>query len=166
MKAMVAIVAVWAFATAASASESAVKVGNWEVITIQDPIDDSTRAVAILSGEGGSLAIKCDKPGQDSLYVQFISKRYLGNLRSSYSSRDFTYRIDTDAPVTEGWAYEKSSALQFNRKIAYPLLDRLATANKIAIRASTYDYSTVDASFDLDGVGEAISLTRSTCQSR
>lgn len=166
MKSLVAVVVVLASASAASANEKTVKVGNWDVITIQDPIDDSTRAVAILSGEGGSLAIKCDKPGQDSLYVQFVSKRYLGNLRSSYSSRDFTYRIDADAPVTEGWAYEKSSALQFNRKFVYPLLDRLASASKVAVRASTYDYSTVDASFDLDGVAEAIAQTRSTCQSR
>lgn len=140
-------------------------VGAWEIVTIVDPITDQGRAIGVLHVGRAFLAVKCDAPGRNSVYVHFGSPQYLGGRGASSDSRDLTYRFDQDEPVTARWTYSDSSAGLFDDRRAASFVQRLATAERVAVRASTYRYETVTEVFEIvqSDVQEVIRAVYATC---
>lgn len=128
-----------------------------------DPMTDRGRGIAATGSDGPSIVIKCDASGSYSdMYVQFTSASYLGEGRS-YGRRDLMYRFDGDAPVSETWTYDRSTAILTGKPLVEAFVRRLETARKVAVRASTYDYETVDAVIDVEGGREAIERAYRAC---
>ncbi len=133
---------------------------NWIDLSKIDPITDDRRGIAYVKAEDGesSLVLKCDEAGAGSVYVNVISRDYLGEGRSR--SRKLIYRFDAEPPVEDSWLYDKSYALNL---APASFVTSLRNAEKVAIRATTYDFGTVDMTFNVSGAAEAIDLVYSAC---
>lgn len=139
--------------------------GAWTVEVQKDPITDTVKAIASLPGEAGSLIIKCDAPGPGSLYVRFVSNGYLGGYAGGQRFDALTYRVDEDVPVTSEWVYYKSIVTAVHEERRAALIQRLKTAKRFSLRATTFENEVVNASFELSSVAQAISATDEVCKS-
>lgn len=130
---MIAIVAALLMTASAAPSpdEREEKVGDWTMISITDPITDEGRMVAVIRGEGGTLGIKCDAPGRDSVYIHWISDDYFGG---DFQRRKMTVRFDQDAPFDDRWAYETDNAIQTWDREAMSFARRIVTAQRVVLR--------------------------------
>lgn len=137
-------------------------VGAWKLISITDPISDEGRMVAALQADGGMLAVKCDEPGPNSVYIHWISKDYFGG---DYDRRRMTIRFDQDAPTTEQWAYDGRSAIQTADREAMAFARRLRSASRVVLRGSDYRGSEHTAVFELTPADTERALARvfATC---
>lgn len=132
-------------------------VGAWKLTSIVDPITDQGRMIATVEAAGGLLAIKCDDPGRDSVYVHWISTEYLGG---NYDRRRTTLRFDQDAPTTETWTYNGRSAVQTGNREAVAFARRLRTANRVVLRGSDYEGRERTAVFELAPADTEIAMQR------
>jgi hypothetical protein len=129
---------------------------------------DKVRARAFVRGTDGSLlGVKCDEPGPDSLYVQFISPKYLGGGGGSGAFRGFMYRVDGGEPVQQEWFYDGNNAILSQsggtKQKTLDMIHALASAHKIVVRAITFELENVDAAFDVPGAAAAIAHVAATC---
>lgn len=141
-----AIIAMAGSASAQDAKET--KVGAWTVRTISDPITDQSRVIAALDGSGGSLVVKCDSPGPNSVYIHFIAGEYLGEGRSG--RREVIQRFDDAAPVTNQWTHDGRAAILTNNREVASFVRSLIGATRVAIRARTFQFQEVTALFDVN----------------
>lgn len=137
----------------------------WQFEVVVDPITDAKRGMASVQGDGGLLVVKCDS-GRRDMYVHLISKTYLGGRGGSWDSRNLTYRIDSEAPVTRRWMHNGSEAALF-RADAQPLIAELSRgSSRVVIRATTFEYQSVDMIFPLEGVMAAIGQAGDACSAQ
>lgn len=149
---------------ASAQSEKVEQVGGWKLTIISDPITDESRTIAVASGTGGNLAIKCDTPGANSVYVHFISGEYLGEGRNR--NRALTHRFNEEQPVTQDWGYDGRSAILTPDRAVDAFNTNLATASKLALRGTTFEYHQVTAVFELSPADtrEALKRVYEGCQ--
>lgn len=164
MRYLIGLVIAAAVVSPSAAADAPVMIGKWELMKVADPMTDETRAIGVLKGEGGALAIKCDKPGPDSIYIQVIFDDYMGGRGASSASRDFTYRFDATPPVTEGWRYDSSWAAQFDKKAAAAFAQRVSQSSKLVVRGISYNSKFSDATFDLAGANDLVSKVIEGCK--
>lgn len=131
--------------SAQDAKES--KVGAWTLRTISDPITDESRVIAVLEGTNGSLAIKCDSPSVNSVYIHFITGEYLGSGRSA--RRNVVQRFDDNAPLSTQWYHDGRGAILTNNRDVAAFIGSLVNSSRVVIRAQTYQFSDVTALFDV-----------------
>ncbi|QKQ51098.1 hypothetical protein [Achromobacter denitrificans] len=65
--------AITSWAPGAGAAEAKERFGNWQVQTLTDKMDDSTRGIALLRSSSAPtvlMLVKCDYAG-DGVYIQF-----------------------------------------------------------------------------------------------
>ncbi|MEN5362449.1 hypothetical protein [Brevundimonas intermedia] len=138
-------------------------VGAWELRVISDPITDESRTIGIIKGGENALAIKCDSPGQDSVYVHFIADEYLGEGR--YRNRDLTQRFGDAVPVTQNWSYDGRGAILTSDRAVDDFSTALLTADRLALRATTFEHHQVTALFALksDDTGEVLRRVYAGC---
>lgn len=142
--------------------EKTEEVGAWKLISVTDPITDEGRMIAALQADGGMLAVKCDEPGPNSIYIHWISSDYFGG---NYDRRRMTIRFDQDAPATENWAYDGRSAIQTSDREAMAFARRLRSAGRVVLRGSDFRGADHTAVFDLVPADTEQALTRvfATC---
>ncbi len=153
---LVAVVLIIATAGAVSA--------EWKYSETKDAMSDSRYARVFADGDTGAIGIKCDAPGPNSLYLHYVSKEYLGGSGGSSASRDLLYRFDEDAPVTSYWRYDGRGAIMTNDKQVWAFIARLERAKKLAIRATTYQYSQVTTIIDVTDSAPQIAKVIEACQ--
>lgn len=139
------------------------KVGAWELLVISDPITDESRSIAIIRGGESSLAVKCDSPGPDSVYVHFIADEYLGEGR--YRRRDATHRFGDATPVTQNWNYDGRGAILIDDRAVDQFNGEMLSAERLALRATTFEFRQVTALFSLtpEDTTEAMRRVYSGC---
>lgn len=116
-------------------AQSEQTIGGWTVETIKDPITDKPRVAATLMGEGGLLALQCDAPGRDSVYIHWVAEEYFGG---DFARRRMTIRFDQDPPIDDRWAYDGTSAAQTWDRQAMSFARRLTSANQVALRGTDF----------------------------
>lgn len=124
------------------------KIGAWELVTITDPISDESRSIGILSNGASFIGVKCDKPGLDSIYIQFSADEYLGGSGGRSGFRNLTYRFDQGTPTIDRWRYNSSYAIQTDRSKVSQFVSLLSSSNRIVIRATTYEHREVTQIFE------------------
>ena len=141
----------------AALAQSPALPGLWQDISMTDPITDARRGIAVVEGTGGSFVVKCDTPGAGSVYVSLVSDRYLGGADRS---RDLTYRVDDNAPVTQSWRYSAQHVTNFRPNA---LLAEMLGGERMIVRALKFDNSSTDFAFDITGSIEAIARVSAIC---
>jgi hypothetical protein len=167
MRALLAIGALLA-AGAAVAQSAETKVGNWTVKKTVDGFSDEKRGIAHTSIETktGTLAVKCDKPGKDSLYVTVLTADYLGSSSTSrYSSTSGKYRFDDQPPADlVRPSYDGRSAHLFATSAGRFITELLAANPKrLRIQFVTYDSNFANADIDVTGAADALRQTAAIC---
>lgn len=158
-----------AIASAAGAQDTTTKVGSWSVKRTVDSFSDAKRGIAMTEvTTAGTIVVKCDTPGPDSLYVSIITSKYLGSdrIRRSYSAELNKVRFDDAAPESlPRTTYDGRSAHMFSAQ-ATSFLSRLARDNpkRVRLQLVTYDSDIVTADFDVTGVADAIKQTAAICE--
>lgn len=153
-----------AFVIAAFCTIAATPVyAEWKYSETIDAMSDGKYARSFVEGDTGRVGIKCDKQGADSLYIHYISNNYLGGRGGSYGTRNATYRFDQDAPITTSWSYEGKSALLTNNEKVASFIARLATAKRLAIRVSDYQYGEYTTVLDVTGAASEIKKVGAAC---
>jgi hypothetical protein len=154
MKRLMTVAALACIATHAGAAP-------WGFDAVIDPITDAKRGIASLNGPQGSIVIKCDENGPRSIYVEIISRQYLG--KSQYPKREVISHIDRGATESHWWRHDAESiVIADNREATINALE-LSSAKTIAYRATTYAGQIVDLTFEADGNDEAVRKAFSTC---
>ena len=82
-----------------------VRIGDWTLFVHHDRMNDHTMHVAIVEDRFNSLAVKCDNPGRNSVYVGFYTNRFLGD--GDDPVRLFRWRVDQGKPVDGHWVYRQ-----------------------------------------------------------
>lgn len=138
---------------------------TWESRDVVDPITDAKRPIRALRGAGRSaIILKCDSNGPGTVYVHVLSSDYVGAIRGE-NNRGLTYRFDALPPVGDLWYYDGRD-IMLNSRGTEPLrkfMTGLASANKLAIRASKYDGGSVDMVFNVTGAAKVIREVYAGC---
>ena len=121
-----------------------------------DSFTDQKVVVAIASGGGGNLAIRCQGENFD-VYVNF--GEYLGDKLI-----DVRYRIDKDSPVNSKWNSSTNGSTVFVDERSKKHLSRLfMKGDTFLIEATDFRGTPHRASFDLTGSSEAIGPVMAQC---
>jgi len=133
------------------------------VEVVRDPINDRIRASAIVRDDGNRLVVSCS-PGQyDGRRVVFHSRRWLARGHILSGARPLVYRFDSDPPRRMLWATDRRHAtLSSGRRVA-SFLARLATAERLVIRARDMEGRRFDTVFRLKDVGPALDRALAAC---
>ena len=142
--------------TPASVSAQEVVNSNWKYSEEADPLTDVKLAAIYSEGEGGTIILKCDKPGVKDIYWQFSSKEFLGG---DFEARFMDWRVDSNPPVREMWEYKRSLAIFQSG----PLVTQMVDGQSLYIRAMKYDGRFVEAKFAIGGFKEAFARFIKVC---
>lgn len=151
-----ALIAALAFSSHAAA--------EWKYGETADAITDKKYARTVAEGDTGTIIVKCDAPGPDSIYLHYVSKEYLGGRGGRPAGRDLTVRFDADEPITKNWIYDGRSAILTEDAQVWPLIHRLETAKKMAVRAQTYEYAPVTSVIDVENATASIAQVVKACE--
>lgn len=150
------------FAAAMQAAAPTESVGNWQFWKASDPITGETKAGAAILTDEGSLAIKCDRAGLDTVYVSFSGARFWGAGRSAVTRRPVVFRVGNGPPQETNWLYSDDDYVLLVKDVSR-LTGPLRTADNIAIRGLTYQFEEVTRSFETLGAEEAIAKVYEAC---
>ncbi len=95
------------------------------------------------------------------MYVSIISPKYLGEGR--YRNREITLRFDQEQPFNINASHDSSTASIFGRNDVNKIVGKILKAEKLAFRATSYDYESVTEVFDIRDGKEAIQRAYSAC---
>ena len=141
------------------------KFGAFTLRILTDPMTDATRGILVSETEDIRMVFKCDNNGPGSLYVSFISKRYLGGAR--YKMRAVKYRIDSAPPEEISAYHDGSTATILDLKPASNggrWLGRLLSASKLTVQVSNFNYDTYTQVIDLNGFRPGLVRAASVCR--
>lgn len=128
--------------------------GAWRVFEAHDEMTDVKwyGAIAAADSGGDRLQISCHPP-LPTLDVVLNSTTFLGD-----GYRDVDYRVDQHRPNTSHQAYSK-------KLVDLPawFVTDAKDSKSVLIRFRTYDYTTIDRRFSLDGFDQAVRELRTYC---
>ncbi|MEQ1515980.1 MAG: hypothetical protein ABL931_05775 [Usitatibacteraceae bacterium] len=140
-------------------------IGSWEFSTTVDQMTDKSRSSITVRSGKNEFAFQCDAPGPGSIYPIFVSERYLGGNGAGYGRRRIMLRFDTDEITNATWVYKGTIAfIPHDPNQSAALMHRATTAQKLAVRAITYDSQFADAIFELNDTATAIAKLREACR--
>lgn len=111
--------------------------------TVTDPFDDSVRGIASVTFPEGAIAVKCDRPGPNSIYVHIASNEYLGGAGRGADYRTLVYRAGSAPTKTITATYDDSFAL-IEGSDALDFMTAMVENRKISLRALRYDGKLVE----------------------
>ena len=150
---------------AAGLTKGEQKLGSWTFSSEADPMSDHRSSSLEVQNGGKSFSFQCDAPGPGSIYPIFGSDQYLGGDGGGYGRRKFMLRFDADQPLSPTWVYKGPIAfIPHDHAQALALMKRAVTAQKLAVRAITYESGFVDAEFQLTGSEAALTKLVEACQ--
>lgn len=128
----------------------------------------TSSGVGLQASDGSQLLLKCDKPGKGEVYVAIVTPKNLVPPASSYTMRPVKVRFD-DGPVKEDrWRFYTQSAVAIdkgNERSLSRFLAELVNAKKVKVTMEPGNRTpSADATFDVDGVKEAIGQAYEGCK--
>lgn len=131
----------------------------------KDPITDAVSARAFVTNDVGGFAIKCDKPGPKSVYIQISTREYLGGRGAGPGFRDVILRTDErPAGTATGLYYGHSVILNNFENEVRPISLGVTNATRLTARVTTYDFRQIDLIFpNLTGAAEAVVRVYKAC---
>ena len=143
--------------------------GSWSFSVDKDKMTDKQRGIAIALASDQShsaLVVKCDVGAKSTdLYAEVMFRDYMGKSPSGEydSSRELKYRVDGGAIKSAPTYYNDSYALISAPAGFKQFAADIANAQRLVIRATSYDYKTVDSEFNVAGAADALRSVAKTC---
>jgi hypothetical protein len=162
------IVTLGALALVAAAPPTEEKVGAWSFRTIVDPMSDAVRGIAHTGqlDDPMHLVVKCDSNGDSNVYFVFISKDYLGSIRSN-RIRPIKFRLDDSPPEDMDGLYDARNAGVLDvrtNNAGGRFLSRLAGSKKLTVQLTDYEGDFKTAVIDVSGARQALTKVATACR--
>ena len=135
----------------------------WHFAEQVDPITDKSYATATLTGEAGSVVLKCGPQSEGNLYVGVTSRKvYLGGYSEPVV---VSFRFDEGAPISSpSWIMEDRYAYSFKLKDIYAFIENLPRSKKVVVQMYSYTKEQVNVSVDIPEDNTAIWKVMQKCK--
>lgn len=151
-------------AVAIAAGASAQNAGsNWAYF---EPEDGPMQA-GVVNAKGEQLILKCDKPGNKSVYAVVVTPEPLVPPQRDPYVLPTEVRFDENAPTEDRWRYYDNSAVAIDMRGQQALtrfMRGLPNASKLRVRMNVERGRTIEVNFDVAGASEAIKRVYESCQ--
>ena len=139
---------------------------GWTFRVEANPMTDARRGIALLLGDAGGLAVKCDSNGPGSLYFSVLSTHYLGGA-GWQKNRAIRYRIDKGAVVSLAANHDGSAASVFetspNSDGGRFLTNLMNSSNELVVQITDFDSNIYNIVFTTTGAKDAILKSAVAC---
>jgi hypothetical protein len=144
--------------------ELAAAAAMWAVESKTDEMTDTVLTAAVVIGNGGRLALRCDAAGPKSVYAAFYSDTYLGGRGNYPASRNITLRFGKTDPIEGIATYMDSTAIIKGPEFAQAMRKIVPKVDKVIVRLVRYDGREVDMSFGTESSKDAIETMFKACE--
>ncbi|KER01734.1 type VI secretion system-associated protein TagO [Photorhabdus temperata] len=142
-------------------------VGNWKIEKSRSPIDDSWNVYVFLASNEPiktmfreitypHLSAFC-REGKTELFVDWST--YLG-----INETQMLQRIDSEKAVNKTFYISTDNKGVFYQGSVIPVIKKLMKSKRLYLQIVPYSDNSVNATFDLDGLSEAIKPLRHACK--
>ncbi len=118
------------------------------------------RAVAAQRSGNRTLVLKCDDPGDSSIYIHIVSGEI---LEPSYADRPLEYSLDDKPYIEHDWTYMEGDIAQFYAPYVRELTDGLRSARELRVRAYRSNGTPVEFVFNVEGGAAAVAFVQRGC---
>ena len=149
-----------ALAAGASAQDAASKWAYFEP-------EGQPMQAGVVNAQGAQLILKCDKPGNKSVYVVMVNPEPLVPASRDPFILPTEVRFDDNAPNEDRWRFIGNSAMAMNARGQLALdrlMDGLPTASRLRLRMYLERGRTIEVSFDVAGAQDAINRVYESCK--
>lgn len=126
-----------------------------------------TDAGRVVNAKGEQLILKCDKPGNKSVYAVVVTPEPLVPPQRDPYVLPTEVRFDENAPTEDRWRYYDNSAVAIDMRGQQALtrfMRGLPNASKLRVRMNVERGRTIEVNFDVAGASEAIKRVYESCQ--
>ena len=152
-----------ALAVASGAAAATTKIGSWTVEETSDAFTDVGAGIAWVDASAGRLAIKCDRPGKNSVYVLVSPDHSLGFFGTTIEYRTTLLRFDQGTTISQQWNYYQDHGYSDRGAPARAITERARDAKQLKVRLLDFEEAPTDLIFDVSGAADAIAMVRQWC---
>lgn len=134
---------------------------TWRYDEVKDPITDAKRGIAYITDGKRTLAVKCDRNGDDVMYLQISVDQFIGDIQMV--TRNVIVRINDGELQADKWSHDDTTAVLTRPMRVASYVYQLSTAKTIALRLTTHDFHNVDVVFKPVGGAAPLKMAYSTC---
>ncbi|MFC3099074.1 hypothetical protein [Alteraurantiacibacter palmitatis] len=117
--------------------------------------------------DGRQLILKCNAPGERSVFAVLYTPAALGAPSTRANIRDIQLQYDNGPPVTRRWRYYQFTVEAVNTRRDQelpPFLQRLADVQNLKVRLTPVDGAPQSIEFNVSGAREAIGRVYESCR--
>ena len=118
------------------------------------------RSIAATRAGPYSFIIKCDEPGNGSVYIDIIFGEILGN----YVDRKVEFSFDGGGQITETWRYIDQHVANFSSSSVDTFCRTMANSSTLLFRAFAQDGTPRTIHFDVSGAQTSLNFVFDGCQ--
>lgn len=139
-------------------------LSKWEFRTITDKMSDDLRYATWRDSNDGSgtVIVKCDKVGRNSLYVQIRTSSHLGIVGSQ--ARSIRYRFGKNVAVKTQYTPIDKSALILKSADVKRFTDQAKQELPLTVSVQSFDYREVEVEFDMADAKTALERVSRSCR--
>ena len=131
--------------------------------------EGGTLQAGVVAADGAQLILKCDKPGNRSVYAVVVANTNLARVQSDdrFESYPVSVRIDSDPPFDDNWRFNDRFAMAVDKgnvRSLTRLLEKLYKADKMEIRLQPVMRGEVTINYDVTGAQDAIQRVYASCR--
>ena len=146
---------------------SAPAAAEWKYESHSDNVDsDDPFAMAFVKGETGQLAIRCDEPGVDSVYVWFQYYDLLYPEGADQTDAPVTVKLDDTRTITDQWTFYDFNGVLIDREPVWTLMNALKGARCLTMSTIDSDGKQIDVDLDVAGAAASINRVITACRAK
>jgi len=131
--------------------------------------DGGTLQAGVVAADGSQLILKCDKPGNRSVYAVIVANTNLARVQSDdrFESYPVVVRMDNDPPWDDNWRYNDRFVMAMDKGNVRSLthfLEKLHKADRLEIRLQPVMRGEVTINYDVTGAADAIARVYASCR--
>lgn len=129
--------------------------------------DNAPLQAGVVSPQGGQLILKCDEPGEGSVFAVIVSPQQLRPSTTRPQVRALWLQFDDGNREEVRWRYYDQSVMALNtrrdRNLG-PFLREMVDADRLEVRFDPADSQPFNISFTVTGARDAIDRVFESCE--
>lgn len=129
--------------------------------------DDAPLQAGVVSPDGGQLILKCDEPGDGSVFAVIVAPQRLRPATDRPQVRSLWLQFDGGNREELRWRYYEQSVMALNTsrdRNLEPFLRQMVEADTLDVRFDPADGQPFSISFTVSGARDAIDRVFASCE--
>lgn len=129
--------------------------------------DNAPLQAGVVSPEGGQLILKCDEPGDGSVFAVIVSPEQLRPSTTRPQVRALWLQFDDGNREEVRWRYYERSVMALNTRRdrnLEPFLAEMVDADTLEVRFDPEDTQPFNITFNVTGARDAINRVFESCE--